>query len=265
MLTNSKLPISAIVVSCNEAYIMENCLQSIQFCNEIIVVDMACTDNSVEIAKKYTNLIVYHEKTDMVEYLFPELIPSTKNEWVMLIDPDERIDVLLAEDLRKFFNSIPLDCGKINVPIIYYYKNKPLKGTVWGGDKSGRLLIRKSGCIIGSNVHTAITLKPGFQTYRIKRSGQNVDHHFWVQSYEQMMDKHKRYTQKEGKSKYDKGERYTIFRHFRATLNAFLESFWKCKGYKDGFLGLFLSAFYAWYISASWRSLSMYQKGKSNG
>lgn len=260
-----QLPISALVVSRNEGNLLEDCLRSIAFCEEILLIDLESEDNTSQIAQKYTNRIIRIPRVEMVEHLFPEYIPMLKNDWVMLIDPDERIDPSLETDIRAFFEDVPSDCGKINAPIQYYYKGNALKGTVWGGEKSGRLLIRKSGCIIGSNVHTAISLKPDFQTYRIKRRGNNVDHHFWVQSYEQMMDKHKRYTQKEGKSKYDKGERYTILRHLKATINAFIESFWTCKGYKDGFLGLFLSGFYAWYISASWRSLYLYQKGQSNG
>jgi glycosyltransferase involved in cell wall biosynthesis len=260
-----KLPISALVVSRNEGNLLADCLQSISFCDEIMLIDLESNDDTIEVAKKFTHLIISAQKVEMVEHLFPEYIPQLKNEWVMLIDPDERIDPKLELDIRDFFADIPIDCGKINVPIQYYYKNKALKGTVWGGEKTGRLLINQTSCNIGSNVHTAISLKPGFQTYRIKRNISNVDHHFWVQSFAQMLEKHKRYTQKEGKSKYDKGERYTFLRQYKATIFAFTESFFKCKGYKDGFLGLILRGFYAWYIWSSWQSLSVYQEQIAHG
>lgn len=260
-----KLPISALVVSRNEGNLLEDCLKSIHFCEEIVVIDLESDDNTMKIAKMYANRIFHIPTVEMVEHLFSDYIPILRNDWVMLIDPDERIDSSLEEDIREFFIKVPSDCGKINVPIQYYYKGSALKGTVWGGNKTGRLLIRKTGCIIGNNVHTAISLKPNFQTYRIKRRINNVDHHFWVQSFSQMIDKHKRYTKKEGKSKYEMGERYTTLKHLKATIIAFFESYWKCKGYKDGFLGLFLSGFYAWYIWASWRSLGLYQKKSNNG
>jgi len=261
-----KLPISALVVSYNEGFQLENCLKSIQFCKEIVLIDLESKDNTSEIGKKYACKSVVEKKVELVEQLFPKYIPSLSNDWVMLIDPDERIDPELISDIQDFFKEIPNDCGKINVPIQYYYKNTALKGTVWGGKKkTGRLLIKQSACDISGNVHTAITLKEGFITYKIKRKGNNIDHHFWVQSYEQMLDKHKRYSLKEGKSKYDKGERFSYLQLIKQTIAAFGESFFTCKGYRDGFLGLFLSGFYAWYVFASWLSLQKYQKKINNG
>jgi glycosyltransferase involved in cell wall biosynthesis len=257
----NKLPISALVASYNEAHLLGRCLESINFCDEILVVDLQSNDHTESVAMHYTDKFVKEEKVMLVEELFPHYIPRLKNDWVMLIDPDEQIDSELYKDIEEFFKNIPLDCARINVPILYYYKNTALKGTVWGGmRKTGRLLVRKSGCEIRSNVHTAIVLKEGFTTYKIKREGNNVDHHYWVQSYNQMLEKHKRYTLKEGKAKYDKGERFSNFKLFIETWSAFCESFFVCKGYLDGFLGLFLSGFYAWYIWSSWVSLKNYQK-----
>jgi hypothetical protein len=261
-----KLPVSALVVSCNEGFMLEECLKSIQFCDEIMLISLESSDDTETIGVKFTNNIIREKKVELVEHLFPQYIPRLKNDWVMLIDPDERIDETLSKDITSFFGSIPKDCGKINVPIQYYYKKTPLKGTVWGGkNKSGRLLIKRSACNISGNVHTAIQLKEGYLSYNIKRTSNNVDHHYWVQSYEQMLEKHKRYTQKEGKAKYDKGERFSYPRLFKQTFRAFNESYFTCKGYLDGFLGLFLSGFYAWYIWASWISLKNYQRQLSYG
>lgn len=165
---SEKLPISVLIASCNDGPLLEDCLKSLWFCDEILLVDLESTDSSLEIAKAYNTSIHQHKKVELVEFLFPEFIPKLKNDWVMLIDPDERIDPELETDIRDFFKDIPVDCGRINVPIVYYYKNKALRGTVWGGNKSGRLLIKQSACHIGNNVHTAIQLKEGFITYKIK-------------------------------------------------------------------------------------------------
>ncbi len=262
---SEKLPISVLIASCNDGPLLEDCLKSLWFCDEILLVDLESTDSSLEIAKAYNTSIHQHKKVELVEFLFPEFIPKLKNDWVMLIDPDERIDPELETDIRDFFKDIPVDCGRINVPIVYYYKNKALRGTVWGGNKSGRLLIKQSACHIGNNVHTAIQLKEGFTTYRIKRKVNNVDHHFWVQSYEQMLEKHQRYIQKEGKARFDKGQRYSFFKAMKAGLHSFYESYFLCKGFKDGFTGLFLSAFYGWYNWSAWQSLKQYQRSVKNG
>lgn len=259
-----KLKISALVASHNEAHLLENCLQSIQWCDEIVLVDLESTDSTVDVAKKYTSNIVDHKRVELVEELFPYIIPTLRNDWIMLIDPDERLDPTLYFSISKFLRNPPTDCGRINVPILYYYKNKPLRGTVWGGwAKTGRLLVKRSACNISKNVHTAIVLKEGFLTYKIRREGKNVDHHYWVQSYSQMLEKHRRYTLKEGKSKYDLGCRFSYSKLLYETLSAFRECFFTYKGYLDGFLGFLLSCFYSWYVWSSWISLKNYEQQRS--
>lgn len=260
-----KLCVSALIASNNEGHLLGACLATIDFCEERVVIDLESTDRTGEVCAEHHITPVREKKVPMVEALFEKYIPALRNDWVMLIDPDERIDPELKKDIFEFFKNIPDDCGRINVPIRYYYKNRALNGTVWGGEKSGRLLIRRSACDISGNVHTAISLKPGYKTYRIKRNGNNVDHHYWVQSFSQMLEKHRRYTKNEGKARYDKGERYSLLSMCRQTLNAFNTSFFRCKGYKDGLLGLFLSGFYAWYIWASWQSLQQYEKMIQHG
>lgn len=257
----SKLPISAIVASYNEGHLLEDCLKSIQFCDEIVVVNLNSTDDTESIAKKYaTKYYLELEDKLFFDAYHPKYLPLLKNEWIMLIDPDERISFELKESLEQFFISIPIDCGKINVPIRYYYKNVPLKGTVWGGDKYGRLLIRKTGNEIIGTVHSSIKLKEKYLTYKIPYTGNNVDHHFWVQSYQQMLNKHLRYIQKEGESKYKNGIRFNWFNTIKETIHAFYDSYFHCKGYKDYFLGLWLSLFYSWYVFSAYVSLKKYQK-----
>jgi glycosyltransferase involved in cell wall biosynthesis len=260
-----KLPISALVASYNEGHLLEDCLKSLQFCDEIYFVNLGSSDNSIEIAKIYATVIAENEKVNTIEQIFPKYIPLLKHDWVLLIDPDERLDVELQKDILTFLKNPPEDCGKINVPIRYYYKNKALKGTVWGGLRFGRLLIKKSNNEISNNVHIAVNLKPGFNKYTIPYKKDNVDHHFWASNYEQMLEKHKRYVQKEGKAKYSKGERYSIYKHLKETIQSFYDCYFKYKGYLDGYTGLFLSVFYAWYNWASILSLKKYQKQIQNG
>jgi hypothetical protein len=261
----NKLPISALVASCNEGHLLEDCLKSLQFCDEIYFVNLESTDNSIEIATEYVTRIVSFKKVETIEEILPVFIQKLKHDWVLLIDPDERLDPELQKDIKFFFSIIPDDCGKINVPIRYYYKNKALKGTVWGGVRFGRLLMQKSKNEISSSVHIAINLKQGYRKYTIPYNKINVDHHFWVSSFDQMLEKHKRYILKEGEAKYRKGERYNTYRLVKVTIESFYNSFFRHKGYLDGFTGLFLSFFYAWYNWESILSLKKFQKKIQNG
>src|SRR5690606_39194351 len=94
---SKQLPISVLIASHNEANLLEDCLKSLWFCDEIILVDLQSIDETLSIANMYVNRIIEHPKVDMVEDLFIEHIPILKNDWVILIDPDERIDALLEK------------------------------------------------------------------------------------------------------------------------------------------------------------------------
>lgn len=57
-----KLPISAIVMTFNESLNLNECLASIKdYVDDIIIVDCFSSDNTIEIAKKYTNKIYQHK------------------------------------------------------------------------------------------------------------------------------------------------------------------------------------------------------------
>jgi hypothetical protein len=256
----NKLPISAIVASCNEGHLLEDCLKSLQFCEEIYFVNLDSTDNSYEIALKYATSLSHYNKVDTIEEIFPVYIPKLKNNWFLLIDPDEVIDIELKNDIIAFFNEVPVDCGRINVPIRYYFKRKALKGTIWGGKRHGRLLFNRSACEISDKVHIAINLKNGYKKYSIPYKDKNVDHHYWATSFKQLYEKHKRYSENEGPAKYINGERFSLSKLFMESISAFNTSFFKLKGYLDGILGLKLSLFYSWYIWSSIISLRDYQK-----
>ena len=256
---NNKLPVSALVGTCNEAHMLRACLDSIQWCDEILVVDLESGDHPERIIRNHEKIESYH-RVGRIEDIFPVFIPKLKNPWVLLIDPDEVLDPELQHQLTEFIPQAPEDAGRINTPIRYYFKKHALKGTVWGGRRIGRLLIHRDRVNISDSVHTAISLKEGFRTHKIRHAGNNVDHHFWMNGWKQLFEKHRRYLKGEGFNMYHEGKRYHLTGHLWSGIVAFKESFFKCRGYLDGFTGLALSGFWAWYQMGKWRSLRQYQR-----
>lgn len=101
----SRVPVSVLVPIKNEAEILERCLNSVQWADEIFVVDSQSTDNSAEIAERYgANVVQFHfngtwpkKKNWALENL------PFKNEWVLILDADE---VLPAEAATEIANAI---------------------------------------------------------------------------------------------------------------------------------------------------------------
>jgi len=257
----SRLPISALVVGLNEDRFLESCLKNLLFCDEVHYIDLGSNDNSIEIAKKYATNIGNHSAVPIVEIIHAELVPKLKNKWVLLTDPDEVLDTTLKDQLIELFkDGIQDNIAEIRVPIQYYFKDKALKGTIWGGNQlSGRLLFNKNCVIFHPSVHRGRRIAKG-KTITIPRKQNNLLHHYWVSSYKQFYEKHKRYIHKEGKVLYEHGNRYRIVSQVKETFTSFKVCFYNFKGYKDGLTGLLLSMFWAWYTYSKWTSLKKFQK-----
>lgn len=94
----------------NESKYLEQCLQALQplrdaVSSELIIVDTGSTDNTVEIAKKYTEKIYFHEWNDNFSEMRNITISYAKGEWIFIIDGDE-----VLEDGQAL-----IDCLKMSV------------------------------------------------------------------------------------------------------------------------------------------------------
>ena len=54
--------ISILIHTLNEERNIRNCLETVKWADEIIIIDMYSDDKTVEIAKEYTDKIFYHER-----------------------------------------------------------------------------------------------------------------------------------------------------------------------------------------------------------
>lgn len=254
-----KLPISVLVASCNEGHLLEDCLQSLQFCDEVYFVNLGSSDNSVEIAKKYATIVEEFHKVPRIEDMHPIYIPKLKHDWFILIDPDERIRPELAEDIKKYIQNPQPFKSLVRAYLWYYFKGKKLKGGPYKNPVRGRLLFYRPGINISDEVHTGITAKPGYGIAEIPFTGKNYDEHFWCNSWTQLKDKHTRYANGEGKVLYQEGKRFSWFKLIVKTIQAFLYAFIKQEYYRDGLTGLKFSYHEGRYSYLSWMSLRKYQ------
>jgi glycosyltransferase involved in cell wall biosynthesis len=88
----NKLPVSAIVMTLNEKLNLQQCLESVSdFIDEIIIVDSYSSDNTIEIAKRYTDKIYQNKFVNQAKQFIWALDNiEIKNEWILRLDADER-------------------------------------------------------------------------------------------------------------------------------------------------------------------------------
>lgn len=102
-MSESKGKISVCVVVYNEEAVIEQCLKSIKgLADEIIIVhDGECKDNTLTIARKYTDKIFVREHVGMMEAHLVFALKQAHGEWVLRIDADEFIDQIDFQKIKK--------------------------------------------------------------------------------------------------------------------------------------------------------------------
>ncbi|QQS44836.1 MAG: glycosyltransferase family 2 protein [Acidobacteriota bacterium] len=117
-----KLPVSVIIPVKNEERNIAACIESAAWANEIFVVDSASSDRTVEIAERLNARVV--------QFHFEGGYPKKKNwaldnlsfgnEWVLILDADERVTPELEAEIRRLFaTGAPADGYYINRKLIF--------------------------------------------------------------------------------------------------------------------------------------------------
>lgn len=101
----SKLPVSVFIVCFNEEANIRRVLESCSDMAEIVVVDSGSTDNTVEIAKQYTDKVVFNEWPGYAKQK-AYAMSLCENEWVLNLDADEE---LLPSLVKRFAEVIEAD------------------------------------------------------------------------------------------------------------------------------------------------------------
>ncbi|MBI2007126.1 MAG: glycosyltransferase family 2 protein [Candidatus Blackburnbacteria bacterium] len=100
-----KAKITAIVITKNEEKNIENCLESIRWCDEIIIVDDYSEDHTAEIAKSFGVLVYKRHLNDDFAGQRNFGLEKAKGDWVLFIDADERVSDLLREEVIKLLSN----------------------------------------------------------------------------------------------------------------------------------------------------------------
>lgn len=100
---NKCMKISAIVITKNEEKMIEDCLKSIKFCEEIIIVDNGSTDKTKEICQKY-KCKIFPVNSNSFSEIRNLGAKYAGGEWLLYIDADERVSSELKKEVIKAIN-----------------------------------------------------------------------------------------------------------------------------------------------------------------
>lgn len=251
-----KPKISVIVITKNEELDIAQCLNSVKhLANEIVLVDSGSTDQTLEIAKKYTEKIFMNDWSGYgPQKQFA--LEKAKGPWILNIDADERVSSSLAMEIEQILSTDRNENG-FEIPFRHYFLGKRLRfGGVQG--ETHLRLFRKDGASYGTHsIHEGIHV-PGL----IGRTQGWIDH----TSYRDLNEytrKREEYTTLIARKKYANGERFHFWHHFRLPFEFLMRYIFKL-GFLDGIAGLTyarLSSVYVWMKYLKLRDIETSEKG----
>ncbi|RMF98305.1 MAG: glycosyltransferase family 2 protein [Candidatus Schekmanbacteria bacterium] len=156
-MTGKNKKISAVVITFNEEENIEECLKSLLWTDEIIIVDSFSNDNTVEIAKRYTSKIYQKVFSGHIEQKNFAL-SLTNYEWIISLDADERISNGLKNEIIETINS-PSSCNGYFIKRENYYLGKKINHSGWNPDYKLRLFKKEYAKWDGINPHDSISLE----------------------------------------------------------------------------------------------------------
>jgi glycosyltransferase involved in cell wall biosynthesis len=101
--------ISACIVCRNEADRLGPCLDSVRWADEIVVLDLGSDDGSADLARAAGARVLSHDPVPIVEAVRNVVADAAAGEWILAVDPDERVSPGLAGELRRLAARSDLD------------------------------------------------------------------------------------------------------------------------------------------------------------
>jgi len=232
--------LSVIIITKNEEKNITDCLESIKWADEIIIVDAFSTDATIEIAKRYTNKVFQKEWigfADQKNYA----LNLASNEWVLSLDADERVSEKLKAKLHNLLsNKIELEkYSGYKIKRDNYFLGKKINSCGWNKDYQLRLFKKSLTKLTNRLVHE------GFEvTGEIGIIKESILH-LSYKSFKEAIEKINHYSTLEAleKSTKQKSNFFTIIFY---PILYFAQHFIFRYGFIDGIYGFFVSLLHSW-------------------
>ena len=83
--------IGIAVASCDEGDLLRDSLASVVGFDEVIVFDLECSDDTVDVAERLGATVVSYARPPYIERIRSQQLARASTEWILFLDPDERV------------------------------------------------------------------------------------------------------------------------------------------------------------------------------
>lgn len=150
----ARRPLSVVIIAKDEAERIEDCLASVAWADEIVVVDSGSGDATCAIARRYTDK-VFTLPWRGFGLQKQAAVDLAAHDWVLNVDCDERVRPELAEEIRRLLSS-GAPRSAYSIPRRTFLGQKEIKHSGWYPDRTIRLFDRTQARFSDSLVHESV-------------------------------------------------------------------------------------------------------------
>lgn len=228
-----KVPVSVVVITKNEEDNIAECLKSAAWADEIVVLDDYSSDNTVNIARQYTDKI-FSRKTDIEGRHRNYAYSLAKNIWVLSLDADERITPGLAEEIKALLKTSPGD-KVYTVPIKTYIGSRWIEHGGWYPAAKVRLFDKRTFRYEEAEVHPR-----AFYEGSCGHLKGDIVHHSYRDFHDYFVSLNNQ-TTLEARKWFKEQRKIGFLKMWRKFMSRFLKAYFQKQGYKDGLLGFVIA------------------------
>lgn len=153
-----KLPLSIALITKNEEQNIRDCLQSVAFSRQIVIVDSGSTDKTLAIAEEF-GCDIYKERWHGFGPQKQLAIDKCTEPWILVLDADERVPPETAGVIEKVISSREIKAAGFSFPRKNYFQGKWIKHAGWWPDRILRLFRSGMGKMTKASVHEAVEVR----------------------------------------------------------------------------------------------------------
>ena len=248
--------LSVLLPTYNEDTMLVNCLESVKWADEILVVDSFSTDQTLKIAERYGARIIQHEYINSARQKNWSILQCA-HAWVLQIDADERLEPVLQDEIRNLLANPPADMDGYKINFKHHILGKWVRHVGLYPEYHLRLFRRDMGRFQDREVdaHVIVPGKVGALQGHIL--------HFGVESISQRLRAVDRYTRYEADEREKQGRYYSWFNVTIRPPAAFFYYYLYKLGFLEGVRGLILAVLKADFIF--WTYAKLWEKEVRTG
>jgi glycosyltransferase involved in cell wall biosynthesis len=245
--------VSACIVCRNEADKLGPCLESAAWADELVVLDLESTDGSGELARRHGARVIEHEPVPVVEAVRNVVADAASGDWVLALDPDERVSPGLRDELLRQRHRTDIDA--VSIPFMNYDLGYPASHPVHRYDPKPRFY-RRDRIRWPQAPNTLPTIPPD-RLVSLPARDDLVMIHDRNRSVAEAIERALRYAPAEAQSMVDRGEVFSASKMLRTLAGKAYKQFVVARPWQDGVPGFLragiLVAFHFYVWAAFWQ------------